>query len=69
MAGLTYQTPLGPRTFSATTHDADAGEYWGEMVKIGEVPVRRHQEPDLLQPRAGRTLTLWHRDRGDAPTP
>ena len=29
MAGMTYQTPLGPRTFNATTHEADPGEYLG----------------------------------------
>ena len=66
MAGMTYQTPLGPRTFNATNHDADAGEYWGEMVQRPNVSVRRHQGPDLLQPRAaGRRLNAAPTKQGD----
>ena len=50
MAGMTYQTPLGPRTYSATTHDADAGEYWGEMVKDPKVPFAVIKNPTYYNP-------------------
>ena len=50
MAGMTYQTPLGPRTFNATTHDADAGEFWGEMVKSPNYPIAVIKDPIYYNP-------------------
>jgi ABC-type branched-subunit amino acid transport system substrate-binding protein len=50
MQGMTYQTPLGPRTFSATTHDADAGEYWGVMVKTAKYPFAVIKDPVYYNP-------------------
>ena len=50
MAGMTYQTPLGPRTFNATNHDADAGEYWGEIVKSSNYPIAVIQNPTYYNP-------------------
>ncbi|HEY1934023.1 MAG TPA: ABC transporter substrate-binding protein [Acetobacteraceae bacterium] len=50
MAGLTYHTPLGPRTFSATNHDADAGEYWGVMVQDPKFPFAVIKDPTYYNP-------------------
>ncbi len=50
MAGMTYQTPLGPRTFNATNHDADAGEYWGQIVKSPNYPIAVIQNPTYYNP-------------------
>jgi branched-chain amino acid transport system substrate-binding protein len=50
MAGMTYQTPLGPRTFSATNHDADAGEFWGQMVKDPRYPFAVIKDPTYYNP-------------------
>jgi branched-chain amino acid transport system substrate-binding protein len=50
MAGMTYQTPLGPRTFDKTTHDADAGEYWGVMEKTESAPFAVIKDPVYYNP-------------------
>lgn len=50
MAGMTYQTPLGPRTYSATTHDADAGEYWGQVVMDPKYPFAVIKDPTYYNP-------------------
>lgn len=50
MAGMTYQTPMGPRTFGKTIHDADAGEYWGVMVKDPKVPFAVIKDPVYYNP-------------------
>ena len=51
MLGMTYQTPLGPRTFNATNHDADAGEYWGEMVMTPKYPIAVIKNPVYYNPQ------------------
>ena len=51
MQGMTYQTPLGPRTFNATNHDADAGEYWGEMVMTPKYPMAVIKNPVYYNPQ------------------
>jgi branched-chain amino acid transport system substrate-binding protein len=51
MQGMTYQTPLGPRTFNATNHDADAGEYWGEMVMTPKYPIAVIKNPVYYNPQ------------------
>ena len=51
MQGMTYQTPLGPRTFNATNHDADAGEYWGEMVMAPKYPMAVIKNPVYYNPQ------------------
>ncbi|HXO01245.1 MAG TPA: ABC transporter substrate-binding protein [Stellaceae bacterium] len=33
MLGLTFDTPAGKRTIDPKTHETEAGEFWGEMVK------------------------------------
>ena len=40
MLGLTFDTPVGKRTFNAKTHETEAGEFWGEMVKDPKIPSR-----------------------------
>jgi branched-chain amino acid transport system substrate-binding protein len=50
MGGMTYPTPLGPRTFSPTTHDADQGEYWGEMVSSPKFPIAVIKDPTYYNP-------------------
>lgn len=34
LLGLTYETPVGPRTINPKTHETDTGEFWGEMVTV-----------------------------------
>ncbi len=38
LLGLTVQTPIGTRTFSAKNHDFNTGEVWGVMVKDPNYP-------------------------------
>ena len=50
MSGMTYTTPLGPRTFSAVNHDANAGEYWGKMVRTPKFPFAVISDPTYYNP-------------------
>jgi branched-chain amino acid transport system substrate-binding protein len=50
LAGMTYQTPLGPRSFNATNHDADAGEFWGVMVMDPKYPYAVIKDPTYYNP-------------------
>ena len=50
MAGMSYPTPLGPRTFSAVNHDANAGEYWGKMVRTAKFPFAVIKDPTYYNP-------------------
>jgi branched-chain amino acid transport system substrate-binding protein len=50
LAGLTYDTPAGKRTFDRATHDADAGEFWGEMVKDPAYPYAVIKNPTYYNP-------------------
>jgi len=38
LEGLTFDTPVGKRTFNAKTHETETGEFWGEMVKDAKYP-------------------------------
>ena len=40
----------GPRTFDKTTHDADAGEYWGVMEKTESAPFAVIKDPVYYNP-------------------
>ena len=40
LAGMTIQTPVGPRTINAEDHQADTGQFWGPMVKKDGVDYR-----------------------------
>ena len=62
LLGLTFDTPIGQRTFNDNTHETDMGEFWGEMVKDDRLPVRRHEEPQI--PRSGTVHELTARTSG-----
>jgi len=38
LLGLTVETPIGTRTFSAVNHDFNTGEVWGVMAKDPKYP-------------------------------
>jgi branched-chain amino acid transport system substrate-binding protein len=48
LAGLTFDTPVGPRTFNASTHETDMGEFWGQMVKDDRYPFAIMKNPKYL---------------------
>jgi branched-chain amino acid transport system substrate-binding protein len=48
LIGLTWDTPVGPRSFSVKTHETFAPEYWGEMVKDANYPFAVIQNPQPL---------------------
>jgi len=50
LAGLTYDTPVGKRTFDAKTHNSDAGEFWGIMVKDPAYPYAIISSPGYYNP-------------------
>jgi len=33
LLGLTFDTPVGKRTFNAKTHETEAGEFWGQWSR------------------------------------
>ena len=50
LAGLTFDTPVGPRTFSVKSHETFAPEYWGVMVKDPSYPFAIIKDPEKLPP-------------------
>ena len=48
LAGMMWNTPVGERTFSATSHETFAPEYWGKMVKEAAYPFAVMKNPELL---------------------
>jgi branched-chain amino acid transport system substrate-binding protein len=48
LLGMTFDTPVGKRTFSAKSHETFAPEYWGVMVREGAYPFAVMQNPELL---------------------
>jgi branched-chain amino acid transport system substrate-binding protein len=48
LLGLTWNTPVGPRTFSVKSHETFAPEYWGVMVKEAAYPFAVMKNPELL---------------------
>lgn len=48
LLGLTFDTPVGPRTISVKTHETFAPEYWGVMVKDPQYPFAIMQTPERL---------------------
>jgi len=48
LEGLTFDTPVGPRTFSVKSHETFAPEYWGEMVKEPAYPFAVIKDPQPL---------------------
>ena len=48
LAGLTFDTPVGKRSFSAKSHETFAPEYWGVMAKDAAYPFAVIKNPELL---------------------
>ena len=48
LPGMSFDTPVGKRTFSEKSHETFAPEYWGEMVKDATYPFAVMQNPELL---------------------
>jgi hypothetical protein len=48
LAGLTFDTPAGQRTFNAKTHETEAGEFWGLMVKDPRYPFAIMKNPEYV---------------------
>jgi branched-chain amino acid transport system substrate-binding protein len=48
LQGLTFDTPVGKRTFSVKSHETFAPEYWGVMIKEAAYPFAVMKNPELL---------------------
>jgi branched-chain amino acid transport system substrate-binding protein len=48
LLGLTFDTPVGKRTFSVKSHETFSPEYWGVMVKEADYPFAIIKDPELL---------------------
>jgi branched-chain amino acid transport system substrate-binding protein len=48
LTGLTFDTPVGKRTFSVKSHETFSPEYWGVMVKEAAYPFAVIKTPELL---------------------
>jgi branched-chain amino acid transport system substrate-binding protein len=48
LAGLTFDTPVGKRTFSEKSHETFAPEYWGVMTKVADYPFAIIKDPQPL---------------------
>jgi branched-chain amino acid transport system substrate-binding protein len=48
LLGLTFDTPVGKRTFSVKSHETFAPEYYGEMIKDPAYPFAVMKNPELL---------------------
>jgi branched-chain amino acid transport system substrate-binding protein len=50
LLGLTVQTPIGTRTFSASNHDFNTGEVWGVMMEDPNYPFAIMSHPTYEDP-------------------
>jgi len=48
LAGMTFDTPVGKRTFSAKSHETFSPEFWGVMTKDPNYPFAIIKDPTLL---------------------
>jgi branched-chain amino acid transport system substrate-binding protein len=48
LPGMTWDTPVGERSFSVKSHETFAPEYWGEMVKEAAYPFAVIKNPEVL---------------------
>jgi branched-chain amino acid transport system substrate-binding protein len=48
LPGLSWDTPVGKRSFSVASHETFAPEYWGEMVKEAAYPFAVIKNPEVL---------------------
>jgi branched-chain amino acid transport system substrate-binding protein len=51
MKGMTFDTPVGKRTFNPKTQETEAGEYWAEMVKDPAYPFAVMKGPTYMDPQ------------------
>jgi branched-chain amino acid transport system substrate-binding protein len=51
MKGLTFDTPVGKRTFNPNTQETEAGEYWALMIKDATHPFAVMKEPTYMDPQ------------------
>ncbi len=45
---MTFDTPVGKRTFNVKSHETFAPEYWGVMIEEAAYPFAVMQNPELL---------------------
>jgi len=45
---MTFDTPVGKRTFSVKSHETFTPEYWGTMVKEAAYPFAVIKDPKAL---------------------
>ena len=48
MLGMTWDTPVGKRSFTVDTHETRTPEYWGVMTKEAAYPFAIIKDPELL---------------------
>ncbi|HVB18394.1 MAG TPA: ABC transporter substrate-binding protein [Stellaceae bacterium] len=48
LAGMTFDTPVGKRTFSVKSHETFSPEYWGVMVNDPKYPFATIKDPQAL---------------------
>jgi branched-chain amino acid transport system substrate-binding protein len=48
LEGLSWDTPVGKRTFSVKSHETFSPQYWGTMVKEAAYPFAIMKDPELL---------------------
>jgi branched-chain amino acid transport system substrate-binding protein len=48
LIGMTWDTPVGKRTFSVKSHETFSPEYWGVMTKEAAYPFAVIKDPELL---------------------
>ena len=48
LAGLTFDTPVGTRSFNPETHETAMGEFWGQMIKDEHHPFAVMKDPKYI---------------------
>jgi len=51
LKGLTFDTPVGKRTFNPNTQETEAGEYWAQIIKDATHPFAVMKEPTYMDPQ------------------
>jgi branched-chain amino acid transport system substrate-binding protein len=48
LLGLTFDTPVGRRSFNPETHETAMGEFWGQMIKDEHTPFAVMKDPKYI---------------------
>lgn len=48
LLGLSFDTPVGRRSFNADTHETAMGEFWGQMIKDPAYPFALMKDPKYI---------------------